>query len=53
MNVGIHVRQSLFLPDFNETRIFVTDFSKNTHMEFAEWEERHDEVAFRNFCERA
>jgi hypothetical protein len=29
MYVGIHVKYPLFLPDFNETCVFLKDFSKN------------------------
>jgi len=28
MCIGFHVKYSLFLPDFSETRIFVTGFRK-------------------------
>jgi len=28
MHIGLHIKYPLFLPDFNETRIFSTDFRK-------------------------
>ena len=32
MHVGVHVKYLLFLPEFNATRIFSTDFRKNTQI---------------------
>jgi hypothetical protein len=32
MYIGINVKYRLFLLDFNETRIFLTGFSKNTQI---------------------
>jgi len=32
MYVGLHVKYPLFLPDFSETWICSTDFSKNTQV---------------------
>jgi len=36
MDIGFHVNCPLFLPDFNETRIFSTDFEKYPDIEFHE-----------------
>ena len=32
MYIGLHVKYPLFLPDFNETLIFLTEFRKNTRI---------------------
>ena len=32
MYIGLHVKCPLFLSDFNETSIFVTDFRKNAQI---------------------
>ena len=32
MHVGVHVKYPLFLPEFNATRIFSTDFRKITQL---------------------
>jgi len=36
MYIGLRVKQSLFLSDFNETRIFSTDFRKYPNVKFHE-----------------
>ena len=32
MYIGLHVKYPLFLSDFNETRVFSTDYRKNTQI---------------------
>jgi len=34
--LGLHVKYPLFLSDFNETRTFSTDFTKNSNKKFHE-----------------
>jgi len=67
MYSGLHVKYPLFLLDFKETLIFLTDFEKYSNMKFQEnpsngsWDvpcqqmDRHDEANSRypQFCERA
>jgi len=36
MYVGLHVKYSLFLSDFNETNIFLEDFRKCSNIKFRE-----------------
>jgi len=36
MYIGLHAKYSLFLSDFNETRIFSIDFENSSHIKFNE-----------------
>jgi hypothetical protein len=53
MNVGLHVKYLLFLSDFNETWIFLTDFLTMFKYQISTRDIRTDTtkliVAFRNF----
>jgi hypothetical protein len=65
MYIGIHVKLLLFLSDFNDTWVFLTDFQQNTIIELHEnpssgsWDvpcwhtDRHDiaNSCFLKFCE--
>ena len=67
MYIGLHVKYPLFLLDFNNTLIFLTDFEKYSNTKFQEnpssgsrdvpcgQTDRHDEAKSRypQFCERA
>jgi hypothetical protein len=68
MYIELHVKYPLFMPDFNETLIFSTDFAKNTQMsnfmkirtvgaELFMRTDRHDKATsplfFSQFCEPA